>query len=400
VGDRNLDCTESLESLAPPPLWDDTSVILFFCHLAALGLFGIIVAGYELQHSATTFRTSHRIAWRGLLVGATIFILPLLLFMMSTTAGEVGVAKSIGSDDGISIPTTGWTAKAFRYAKALLFWKPVTAYRTIMMSGDLILDHLLLAVSAICLAVVACYGRLRMAKSMVVPLAMLVVTYLVMRNQVLGVQFVESRLPIAILLVAIGCLQLCMWGTIVNRVLVCSLVVVLIFRSLILSYDWYRYDREIQAFVRTFAALPSGSILFAANEAPIPVNVHGFFDRRFLQPPLNHVAALATLQRPIFVPAVFANRSQQPMTVTSRYAAMYEFQGQDPLPVSSAEELATIVDRIHHLAADAGTPAVPLFVLLLYPEILHLPPPHGTMVIGSGPHFIMLAVDDNPKSHH
>ena len=152
--------------------------------------------------------------------------------------------------------------------------------------------------------------------------------------------------------------------------------------------------------MRTFAALPSGSILFAASEAPIPVNVHGFFDRRFLQPPLNHVAALATLQRPIFVPAVFANRSQQPMTVTSRYAAMYEFQGQDPLPVSSAEELATIVDRIHRLAADAGTPAVPLFVLLLYPEILHLPPPHGTTVIGSGPHFIMLAVDDNPKSHH
>jgi hypothetical protein len=137
--------------------------------------------------------------------------------------------------------------------------------------------------------------------------------------------------------------------------------------------------------VRTFAALPSGSILFAASEAPIPVNVHGFFDRRFLKPTLNHVAALATLQRPIFVPAVFANRSQQPMTVTSRYAAMYEFQDQVPLPVTSAAELATIVDRIHRLAVDAGTPAVPLFMLLFYHEILHLPPPHRMTVIGSSP---------------
>jgi hypothetical protein len=150
----------------------------------------------------------------------------------------------------------------------------------------------------------------------------------------------------------------------------------------------------MQAFVRTFAELPSRSILFIGSEAPIPVNVRGFFNRRFLQPPLNHVAALATLQGPIFVPAIFANPSQQPIAVTSRYAAMYKFQDGDPLAVTSAEELATIINQIRRLAVDAGTSGVPLFLLLIYPELLRLPIPQGTTVVASGPHFILLAMDD------
>jgi hypothetical protein len=92
------------------------------------------------------------------------------------------LATGSPSDVGIALLATGWAAKVFRYAKAVCFWKPVTAYRTILMSGNAMLAHLMLVLSALCLVVLARYGRLRLAKSMYAPLAVLLVTYLAMRN--------------------------------------------------------------------------------------------------------------------------------------------------------------------------------------------------------------------------
>jgi hypothetical protein len=124
------------------------AVLLFFCHLAALGLYAVILAGYEVQRSATTARLSWRLAGRDLFIGAATFILPVLLFLGSVTAGEVGGA---------------W--EAFRYTAHLLVWKPLTAYQVVM-AGQPFLDTLVLAVVAVAGVALAVDGRLRVADAM------------------------------------------------------------------------------------------------------------------------------------------------------------------------------------------------------------------------------------------
>jgi hypothetical protein len=154
--------------------------------------------------------------------------------------------------------------------------------------------------------------------------------------------------------------------------------VLLVCRSIVLSYDWYQYDRVIRVLVTTLAQLPPNSLLFVATEAPPDVSdLKRGFDRRFWQPPLNHVAAWATLQRSIFVPTIFAHPGQQPIVVTGRNAALYDFQGRDPIQVKSKDRFAEVVNQVNRLVVNTGQTA-PVFLLLLYPELLHLPLPLGT----------------------
>jgi hypothetical protein len=247
--------------------------------------------------------------------------------------------------------------------------------------------------------IVALYGRLQVAKSMYMPLGMLLVVHLLAPTSLFSARLVDTRLPVAILFVALSGTQLFLWSKACRRVLLSSLVILLVVRSIVFAYDWHRYDQVIQAFVSTFAQLPSHSILFVAREGPeSAMNLSSFrsfkrLDRRFWQPPLNHVASLATLQQSIFVPTTHANPAQQPIVVTSRYASMYNFQRRDPIRVKNAEELAHVTDQIRRLVVDTGLPPVPVFLLLLYPEFLQLPLPHGTAAVGAGPHFLILAVN-------
>ena len=325
------------------------AVVLFFCHLAALGVYAVILVGYEVQRSATTARISWQLAGRDLLVSAATFILPVWLFLWSSTAVAVG-----------------GTGEAFRDTAHLRVWKPLTAYQAVM-AGQPFLDTVLLAALAVGSVTVVIDGRLRVAKAMYGPLALLLVTYLVMPFHALGVAYADSRLPVAILMVVIGSTHLSLRRRTANRALLAGLVAVLVVRMLVLATEWQRDERVTRVLVTAFAALPPGGILFAASEAPPPTYAYGFMDLLFLRPPLNHVTGLATLQQPIFVPVIFANRSQQPITVRSRYAALYAFQEQNPLPVASAADLAAITNQIRRLLAEAGEVA-PVFLLVLYPN--------------------------------
>jgi hypothetical protein len=372
------------------------AVALFFCHLAALGLYAVAVMGYEIQRSATAWRTGGCSAWLGLVVGACIFIIPGLLFLLSATASHGGTAHPPLGVAGVMAPAVGKAEKPLSYVKELLLWRPLKAYRAVFMSGNAMLDHVLFAVSALSLLVMVRHGRLQLAKSMYVPLAMLLLAYLAMPYRVLGVSHADVRLSVAILFVAIGCVR---WSSqkAVSRALLGGFVVLLAVRSAVLAYDWQSYNRVTQVFVSAFTELPPHATLFVANAGTSAVDGRkGSFERQFFRPPLRHVAAFATLQRPIFVPTIFANRSQQPMTVTHRYATLYAFQGGNPIRVTSAEHLAAIADRIRHLTVDTDGPAAQVFLLVLYPEIQQLPMPPGTTVMASGPHFLLLAVDGPP----
>jgi hypothetical protein len=346
------------------------AVVLFFCHLVALGLYAIIVAGYEVQRSASTMRTNAWLALRDLLVGAAIFLIPILLFLASPASGEIS-----------------------RLSYKNLGWKPHAVFRTLE-SGNVSLDFVTFAALAASLAVIYLYGRLRVAKSMSLPLALLLMAYLVTPYQLQSVQFVDARLPVAILFVTIGCLSLDLRSQVCRRALLVGFTGLLVCRASVLSYDWHQYDRVINACVTTFGRLAPQSLLFVVMEWPASgaSSIRTGFARPLWRPPLMHVASWSTLQQPIFVATTFANLSQQPITVTSRYAALYNFQQHEPIPVKTADEFAAVTTQIRRLVGNSGLQPVPVFLLVLYPEFLQLPLPQGTAVVGAGPHFLVLGL--------
>lgn len=350
------------------------SVALFFCHLAALGVFAVFLAGYELQQAIGTFRKGRWTVLPDLLASVSIFTPPLILLLLSPTSGEA--RDKIG------------------YNTPLLPWKAFMLFRS-PLSGDWFLDITLIFLFLAVLVLGCRYGRISIAKSMALPLTFLLIAFVALPIKAMDGFFVDTRIPAAILFVAIASLDVTFAAPRMQRAVVAGLTVALIARSIVLSYDWSRYDRVIHEFTDAFARMPPNAILFSASQGPLPkysdLNLHAW------QPPLTHMASLATLYQTVFVATTFAAKSKQPINVTTPYRPIYDFQAKTgplvsgPIPVDTQQDLETLVNRMRALVGRSA----PAYCLILDPKQPFEPPP-GTSFGGAGSRFVLLAIHDNP----
>ncbi len=220
---------------------------------------------------------------------------------------------------------------------------------------------------------------------MCLPLAMLVITYAVMPVGLLSGWYADTRLPVAILFIAISCSQLKLKITAQRRVVLFSVMVFLVIRSIILCYNWSKYDQIFQEYTTAYSGLPHNSIMFVASEK----YGYGFMNYQVRQPIVWHLSDLAILYQRIFVPATHANFSQQSIGVSKRYRPFKYFQGNDPIELRNEEELNVVVNRIRHLVADVGMQATPIYLLLHYPKSLNLSTLNHSKVVSSGSRFTL-----------
>ena len=352
-------------------LWGTAlSVILFFSHLIACGLFAVVVAGFELQRAFPMLRHRSAHAIRNLVVGASIFIVPIGLFFVSATVGEASNKTSHSLVNLLRTPPI--------FVRALL-------------SGDYLVDLVSLAAIAVCLGILIGRGRLIVARPMVLPLILLGLSFLVMPHQLFGGWGADTRIPLVIVFVLIASVRPVLRDRRWETAFFVILAGATIGQSAIRSYDWLGYDAVIQEFRTAFTTLPAHSVLLIASETDVP----SFQDinLRLWQPPLPHVATLAVLEgRDIFVPDTFAHVGQQPITVTTLYKALYEYQINKPFEVETTEALQGFISHAQQLLSDAQS-TDPVFVLLLYPERFHLALPAHTAVVASTSRSLLLAVE-------
>ncbi len=352
-------------------LWGTAfSLVLFFSHLIACGLFAVIVAGYELQRAFPMLRRQTARAIRGLVVGASIFILPIGLFFASATVGEAGNKTSHSLVNLLRTPPI--------FVRALL-------------SGDYLVDLVSLAAVAACLGILVWRGRLVLARPMALPLILLAFSFLAMPHELFGGWGADTRIPLVIVFVLIASVRPVLRDRWWNTVFVAILAVATVGQSAIRSYDWLGYDAVIQEFRTAFTALPAHSVLLIASETDVPSFQD--IDLRLWQPPLPHVATLAVLEgRDIFVPDTFAHAGQQPITVTAPYKAIYQYQINKPFQVATTAALQGFIDHAQQLLAEARS-TDPVFVLLLYPQQFNLALPAHTAVVASTSRSLLLAVE-------
>jgi hypothetical protein len=339
---------------------------IFFCHLVAFGLFAVAIAACELFRAATKIRTEKaKVVW-DLFAGASIFVVPIVLYFLS--------------------PTTGAGRFRIKHADPWLLWKCKALYRSLM-SSDVFLDAVLLAVAVLFVGALLAFGKARIARRVAMVPVFLLAAFFALPVAVNDLWYLDFRVPIVILFVALPAIEVTFRNTKVEKAVIVALALLLLVRAAVFAVDWKGYDKTLQEFTAAFEGLPRNAVLFVGNEGsnPDPYDL----DLAVWHPPLVCVASLATLNRMVFVPETFAGPSEQPIIVTERYLPLYKFQRHNPKMIRSFEEKKFLVKTIRRLAARTGLTET-VFLLVLYPR---LPVPEGATLFRSGSCFEILAID-------
>ncbi|WP_319405995.1 hypothetical protein [uncultured Desulfosarcina sp.] len=343
------------------------TTVLFFCHIAALGLFAVTIAGYEWQRSCRTILTSEQTADRDLFIGAAIFFLPCVLYILSSTSDHV-LSRIV-------------------YAQPW-FGQKLSTFFMSLLTRNWMIDAPMLVLLALFFIGIRPLGRIRIAKSMYSPIAMVLIAYFVLPyDGLLSGAYIDTRIPIAIVLFVIGCSRLIVKKKVWQRVTEYGLFCFLIFQSVFLSYDWQKYEAIIQDFTMVFSRLPAGAIMFVTSGAKEPVPAG---DRFQWQPPILHLGSLATLQQNVFVPVTWAHPSKQAIAVSERYEAIKAFQGNSPIEINTAEELSNFISQAKGLINMADFPADSVFLLVIDPRQILFEGVNQAKIVASGSRFALL----------
>jgi len=356
------------------------ALFLFFSHLAALGLYAVIVTGYELQQAVSPVHTNGKQAYWNVAVGAAQFAAPLALLFLVSPTGDAG---------GMDI-LQQW------YEELQWSFKAIALPRSVF-SGSPMADAVLMAALALGIWLTVRQGRLIVAPSMWVALGLLVLLLFVAPRHLFSSGLIDVRISVGLVFVAIASTQVSVPNQNFAKILCVSMFMLLGIRNTLIVENWIESEQLITRFVQCAATLPAGSTLYAASIQP-----NGRIGKHDTEADLHRLlvkqlASLATLQKPIFAPAIFANRPQHPLGVTTAYQKCYDLQARNG--EISLQELQEFVNNISTLHRIEFPPAPsPVFLLLLYPEALNHPMPTGTKLIFTEDQFSIYELEVSPKS--
>lgn len=355
-------------------------LVLIFTHLVAFVLYGLVVAGLELQAAARMLRAAGRAraAVMRLLVSGLPLVLILGLFVaLSPTAGASSPPPATGNLFGVF---------SFDLGRKLWILK-----RTLAGGQNAALDFASVAIAGVLLVLLLLLCRVRFAWEAAVPFVLLGLAYLVAPDLLMGAAYLDLRLPVGILFLAAGCVHFAPRTDRMRLGLTVLLLVVVTLRSGVLTRDWLRYEVVQKEFVQAYACLPRGSVLFVARPR---MTVNAIWQGHW-EPPIKHIASLASVTDGVFVPQTFADPTQQPIRVRPELRAIYAFQSPNPIVAESVATLEATVAEIRRLVAAArpGQDAWPTYLLLLEPGLIGHPTLGGTTRIADRNLFSLYRLD-------
>ncbi|HXY98735.1 MAG TPA: hypothetical protein VEI03_01955 [Stellaceae bacterium] len=318
------------------------ALALFFAHLLACGLYGVLVAGHAAG-IAWRRRAVPRRALGELLVALLPFV-PTLAVLALLTPGSAGGAVVYGN--------------VLRKLD-LLF----SVFDNYSRPFDVICFTLMV------LALLLAFWRrwVRLEPSMAAPLGLLALVYLAMPSQLATASGADHRIPVMVGLVLVASSRWAAPTLRGERLFLGVALLLFLLRLGVVALHWQASDRVYAGLLPALDALPEGSRLAVAYP-PDALNS---------QPtPLAHVPLLAVVRRDAFVPTLFAFPTQQPVALAPRYRALRDrlpperlwsaFVGDGP-PLDAAEEAALAqYDAIVFVgraafAPPAAPPLVPAF---------------------------------------
>lgn len=271
------------------PIFSALTLVLYFSHIYALGLYGLAVAGHEFSRWRDD-RTAYRPAdWLTLTVP---FIAPTFVFLALTPIPEVASVTGYGPI---------WSVIGRKLGMIVFFadtYSPVVDGVTAWALACLVIFGFVA-------------GTLKIAGALRWPLIALAAAYVAMPSWLFSSAFADVRLPVALAFLFIAGTSLEWRNAVWKRRLAVALLALFAVRMAVVAAHWQAADRVYAEYLAAFEALPVGSRL-------LPVYARRSSDMRSdFDPPIDQIAALAVITRSAFVPTMYARPTGQPIAAVA-----------------------------------------------------------------------------------
>jgi hypothetical protein len=264
------------------------ALVLFFAHLLAFGLYGVMAIGYEV--GAILHRQLRPVRAIGaLILAATPFLPPAAIYLLLT-------------------PKAGGGHIAY-----LPISYKLTSFFGIFGITSLPFDLACFAIAVLATSFVFWRRWVRLHPAIVVPLVFLFLTFLIMPDELATASGADRRIPLllALLLVAGSRWSAPIAGT--ARIFAGAALLLFVVRLSVLGAAWLESDRLYAQLLPALDEIPAGSRVAVATSPGAGI---------FPPPSLLHFPTLAVVRRNAFVPTLFAYPAQQPIALRRHYAAL------------------------------------------------------------------------------
>ena len=339
--------------------------VIYLLHLYALGIYGVLVGGFELEDWLTHPRPpAARLARLAALAGQ--FLPAAFLFLWISPTAR-------------ALHRFAWGDLVHQFTEPLHLLDGVTPT----------LDRLTLAALAALILFLLVTGRAKFAASARIPLLLLTALLLIMPNELFSSFGANRRIPIALACTFLAATD---WHRIsqpLRHSILLALCALIGLRTASTILRWRQDALIYRPYLTAFRALPPGAKLLAAIPAT-PADT---------TPPLYHVDAYAVILRQVFLPSLFAAPDDAGSSVafTPQFQALHR---RTPQVVIWPPTLADL--RQPGFAARHG-PFRPSLLqsysdaLVIDPSALprSAQPPARCTLIATGPDFRLLALPCN-----
>ena len=342
------------------PLFALVSIVIYFAHLSALGVYALLLFGYELSAYLEGRREGlavNRTAWAA---GLSQFLLPTAMFVAFSPTFRLNLGSA-----GIMDPLS-----------------KLQGVYGVLNSGHPAMDLLSFVIVGTLLLGAAVLGKLTLHKRAVAAFWVLLICFAAAPEVLFGSGYASYRLPIAIVLFLVAASDWRAMPQAVSGLLSAAAAALLVVRVGAVAQDWRAFEPDHQQLRQAFDSLPERSRIL-----PYVVN-EGSYD--FLaKPPLQHLATLAVIQRSAFVPTLFADPGKQPVALREKYQGLAHQVPRDIMPKEPFSKAFDDADNPLHESRFAGFD----FVLLFAKKPLSFAIPNSLRQTASGDKFILYRIE-------
>lgn len=285
-------------------------ITTFFCHLAALGLYGLGALAIESWMNIETWRDSRRQAIANIIIFLLPFAIVPVLMAFGPTADHVGTVKWV---EGCR---TNNIVRCYLSHKARGVWLIFKTYSNV---SDGIATVLMAAA-----AVWAWWrGWLRIPPIAWWLMGLAVPVYLAMPTTLFGGSQVDLRLPPAMAFLFIAFVDWRLPTRKAQHAFLTTLFALVMLRVGLVVETWHRYTRYEDELASSIQEIEAGSKILVARSA----DLHSIR-------PVFYEPCLAIIERSSLVSLAFSDPAQQILTVSNKYRDIAGCCNDDPISVT------------------------------------------------------------------
>jgi hypothetical protein len=253
------------------------AVALFICHFFAFAVYAVVIVCFELGKARGSLRQARTI--RRLGSCAATLVAPCLLFVFSLDASVKTITQYGSTDDKM---------RAVLSPFAMYLTRPEFAYAMLLVVALLIARRRL---------------PFAFASEMTWPMLAIAAFTVIMPSELASVWGADFRLPTIALLLAVAASDIRFRNPNQAAVFAAALLAFLVYRIAFVAQDWLGYARDYDELRTASSVIEKGSRLVVLQSSlddlradPAPSLI-----------PFRHAAALAVIDRDVFLPHLFAS---------------------------------------------------------------------------------------------